>query len=175
MPRPVLLGHKRRRSDSRLHLRNLAVQSGAIAMESAAIEMSQPRYIDFNKAFPSQGKGFCRYCTGPLPRGRSSWCSDQCHELACIETNYGPWQWYLARIRGFICEKCGKNLNKYWGNKDYDIHHIIRFADGGTHKLDNLLVLCKECHKKEHAAKPKPTVDDRLKRVQLFLFGKVDK
>ena len=78
-----------------------------------------------------------------------------------IETNSGGWQHSLARMRGFVCEKCGKKLNPNWREKDYDIHHIIPFAKGGTHALDNLIVLCRVCHKTEHASK-KRTQQGRL-------------
>lgn len=41
--------------------------------------------------------------------------------------------------RGGICQRCGtkENLN---------IHHIIPLRKGGTHKKENLMVLCFPCH-----------------------------
>jgi len=105
-------------------------------------------------AFPPV-EGACAYCHGPLPKRRRRWCSDACWKKACIESNYGIWQHHLAELRGFKCEDCGCSLPKEWWKKDgaYHIHHIVRFADGGTHALDNLLVLCRGCHKAEHASR----------------------
>jgi len=126
--------------------------------------MSRDRTILLGVAFP-RTPGFCAYCGEQLPNKRLKWCSDKCQSLAYIEANYGPWQRDLAKMRGFKCENCGKELNHNYGNANYDIHHIIPWAAGGTHKLDNLWVLCKDCHKDIHAAKTKI---DEVQQGELF-------
>jgi RNA-directed DNA polymerase len=42
---------------------------------------------------------------------------------------------------GYRCVQCGST-------KDCDVHHIQARKDGGSHDLDNLITLCKECHQK---------------------------
>jgi 5-methylcytosine-specific restriction endonuclease McrA len=32
-----------------------------------------------------------------------------------------------------------------------DIHHVIRRGEGGSDEIENLIGLCRECHKKAHA------------------------
>jgi hypothetical protein len=48
----------------------------------------------------------------------------------------------LIRAR-FVCELC---KNRYGA----EIHHVIPFCKGGSHALDNLIVLCHRCHRKLH-------------------------
>jgi len=47
---------------------------------------------------------------------------------------------------GERCNKC----SKYLWNHDFDIHHKIPLSKGGSNKTDNLILLCKRCHSKEH-------------------------
>ena len=126
--------------------------------------MSRDRTILLGVAFPPT-PGVCAYCGKPIKHKVGRWCCDKCRSLAYIEANYGHWQYDLAEMRGFKCEKCGKELTRRISPKDYDIHHIIPWAAGGTHKLDNLRVLCRDCHKDIHAAKPKI---DEVQQEKLF-------
>lgn len=45
------------------------------------------------------------------------------------------------------CEKCGKKFKDY---KEAEYHHIELYSEGGKTALDNISVLCKECHDKIH-------------------------
>lgn len=45
----------------------------------------------------------------------------------------------------FQCQNCG---NK---NKRLDVHHRIPFLDGGSNDINNLISLCRSCHRKEEA------------------------
>lgn len=48
------------------------------------------------------------------------------------------------------CERCNKDFASY---NEPEYHHIIRYADGGTRELQNIQVLCKECHDIVHGKK----------------------
>ena len=51
----------------------------------------------------------------------------------------------LASINNGVCEKCG--------NENYNIlqvHHKIERCNGGTDELENLILLCPNCHMVEH-------------------------
>ncbi|GAA5522402.1 hypothetical protein Asal01_02362 [Fodinibius salicampi] len=59
----------------------------------------------------------------------------------------------IAKIEDYTCQVCGfrceyQNLN---GQKCYiiDVDHIIPKSDGGTEEIDNLWVLCPNCHRKK--------------------------
>ncbi|WP_442809954.1 HNH endonuclease [Streptomyces sp. NBC_01197] len=47
----------------------------------------------------------------------------------------------LARD-GFKCQRCGSREN-------LEVDHLISVAKGGGWEMDNLLVLCHECHIKK--------------------------
>lgn len=43
----------------------------------------------------------------------------------------------------YTCQKC---LKKSTGRK-LDVHHKVAIRKGGTHNLDNLMTLCRTCHR----------------------------
>jgi hypothetical protein len=51
----------------------------------------------------------------------------------------------LISALGGKCEECG-------AVGDLEIHHRVPLAAGGTNKLSNLALLCRNCHRKETAA-----------------------
>ena len=52
------------------------------------------------------------------------------------------------------CEKCGKQFKDF---KEPEYHHINLYINGGKTELENIMVLCRECHDEIH--RNKPTVD----------------
>ena len=54
--------------------------------------------------------------------------------------------------RGSKCEKCGRAGFVY-------AHHILPVKDGGTHKIENLMLLCEDCHDAEHGRTRKKHFD----------------
>ena len=46
-----------------------------------------------------------------------------------------------------FCEMCGEEFKDY---KYPEYHHKKRYIDGGETQLDNIMVLCTECHKRVH-------------------------
>jgi predicted HNH restriction endonuclease len=58
----------------------------------------------------------------------------------------------IAKIYSCRCAVCGWHLptitpkgNQYQGG--CELHHIIAYKDGGTETVDNLILLCPNCHK----------------------------
>ena len=45
-----------------------------------------------------------------------------------------------------LCQHCTRKGRTTIGR---EVHHIVRLSDGGTDDLDNLVLLCKECHHAE--------------------------
>lgn len=51
----------------------------------------------------------------------------------------------LILLRGTNCERCG-----YSNTKILNVHHKIRRADGGSNDIENLELICPNCHAEEH-------------------------
>ena len=45
------------------------------------------------------------------------------------------------------CRICGRS----WGLAD--VHHVIKRSQGGTDDMNNLILLCRDCHNKQHPEK----------------------
>ena len=52
----------------------------------------------------------------------------------------------------YKCTQCGKK-------KSLDAHHILWKEHGGKDTIENLITLCKQCHKKVHKGKLKLNVE----------------
>ena len=64
-------------------------------------------------------------------------------------TDYAQKQRMRAMVRdGFKCQMTGCEEATLY---KLTVHHLIPLGDGGTHKLDNLITICKECHTLIHA------------------------
>lgn len=50
--------------------------------------------------------------------------------------------------RGGRCERCSLEFKDHKDGQEY--HHIERYADGGETSVENIEMLCVECHKKAH-------------------------
>lgn len=51
----------------------------------------------------------------------------------------------LIALRGAKCERCS-----YSKAHILQVHHILERSNGGTDEVDNLLLLCPNCHCEEH-------------------------
>lgn len=71
-------------------------------------------------------------------------------QAGCINVK----QFVLARDK-YTCKNCKTRKGKL------EIHHIIWKKDGGSDRPDNLITLCKDCHKKIHSGELK------LKKIRL--------
>lgn len=50
----------------------------------------------------------------------------------------------IMKRANIYCSLCS------WNEASCDIHHIIQKKDGGSDNMDNLIVLCPNCHRKAH-------------------------
>lgn len=119
----------------------------------------RPRYVP---------EGACEWCASPLPnKRRKAFCNNECRIKFMEATSSvmynntgsaGGYRNHIMRRDNYTCQKCGEA--HYCINENgipipttdglLDIHHIIRVADGGTDAPDNLITLCRECHKRAH-------------------------
>lgn len=74
--------------------------------------------------------------------------------------NY-PSDWDQRRRRvyrrdEFACSNCGRKGGSK-GDTELHAHHIVPIKSGGSHKISNLVTLCKGCHKSIHTGSKAPT------------------
>lgn len=103
--------------------------------------------------------GSCVVCSVKLTGRRKVFCSDECgnklHGRVYMNTNWI--RRAVVKRRGPDCASCGTHIASSLvdGGPEYpeyekiDIDHILALKDGGTNHIDNLQVLCKDCHKEK--------------------------
>ena len=118
------------------------------------------------------GRALCRQCSVEVPRGRQTFCGDQCVEAWKVRTGNGLDRIIEARDHG-ICALCGvdcealktqrrrlrgsdlREFNAQHGIPEsrtrlWDIDHIIPVVNGGgSCGLENLRTVCIKCHAQE--------------------------
>lgn len=120
----------------------------------------RPRFVDEEK---------CEWCGQPITnKRRTSCCCEECSRKfldAISPVRYanvgsvGGYRGHILRRDRFTCQICGE-LHVMYSEFDLplpttdgqlDVHHKVRVCDGGDDSPDNLITLCRECHKKLHS------------------------
>lgn len=119
----------------------------------------RPRYVP---------KGVCEWCGKPIEnKRRKSCCSEECTRKFLLATspvmydNTGSASGYrnhMFRRDDYTCQMCQtphRLVNEYGISLPstdgiLDLHHIVPVSEGGTDAPDNLMTVCRECHKKHH-------------------------
>jgi len=71
----------------------------------------------------------------------------------------------FIQAKGEACAKCGIKFTYPYAEPVATLHHIKRVEDGGTNDLNNLVLLCRECHSRFHY-NPKKIRDAARKHVR---------
>lgn len=135
--------------------------------------MTQPVY-DTGR-FPKQlVPKHCRGCHQPVPKGRHSWCGDECFnkfhpvmvrravdlrdkkvcQLCGLDVPVALKAWKLSRPPFKFGDETWQAWRRSKPKVEYD--HTVPFAEGGLTVLTNMRTLCVPCHRKvtkEFAAK----------------------
>lgn len=56
---------------------------------------------------PYSGKGICRWCGKAVPKGRFSWCSDECVEAYLLRSDPARMRAFVLKRDKGICASCG--------------------------------------------------------------------
>lgn len=76
------------------------------------------------------------------------------------------WENKVAAIRERDRERC-MNCHRSGEEVTLDVHHIVPRSRGGSHRLSNLVLLCRQCHGAIHKDKMAP-------RVRWYSNGQMD-
>lgn len=113
----------------------------------------QPEYVK---------DGHCRWCGKETPK-RKKYCDEECRDRfygwVVWERGRGSYSTQILRRDNFACRVCGefhaaKNEHGIYipaSDGQLAVHHIQYVSNGGTDHPDNLLTVCKRCHKQIHA------------------------
>ena len=75
-------------------------------MVGASVNPAPARRLTL-RDLPPREKGSCRYCGGPVPKGRRSWCSQQCVEEYLIRADTGRARALVFQRDRGVCAFCG--------------------------------------------------------------------
>ena len=120
------------------------------------IFFEKPSYIE---------KGHCPWCGQEVKSKRRVYCSDECRRHFENHTvwNRGrdPYSLRILYRDNFTCQKCGtfhafQNIHGVFlpiDDGELEVHHIQPVSEGGGDEPENLMTLCKNCHKLIHHPK----------------------
>jgi hypothetical protein len=85
--------------------------------------------------------------TDKISKKHKYWLKDS--EEKNIDAKGYPEDWNFRRNEIYyrykgICQDCGIKVRRF------HIHHTVPISQGGKHNLDNLILLCEDCHIKVH-------------------------
>lgn len=90
--------------------------------------------------------GKCLECRKPLISPARKYCTEKCR-VEYYSKNYSHTFREKKLQKAGKCQVCGEQ-------KDLQLHHILPISKGGELLADgNIVILCKNCHKLEHANK----------------------
>lgn len=81
------------------------------------------------------------------PDGRKKYCSRECYDRWYTSLGVPDWN----DTRRAVIERDGKCMDCCAERVPFEVHHLVRIADGGDEfDVDNCVTLCVECHKTRH-------------------------
>ena len=118
------------------------------------------RINDYSRMFPpirdkhGNKLRLCRLCAKKLPKNRSSWCCNEHRDIALIKCNPHSYRATTLNHIGSVCYLCSYDTmtKQYvgWFICSGEIHHVVMVQDGGKNDVENLVLLCHDCHIRVH-------------------------
>lgn len=129
--------------------------------------------------FGPNGRRLCLLCHREVPKGRRSWCSQDCVDCYLDDHDWNRLRRKVYRRDRGVCALCGtdcralkaefrriRNQMDGWNTESewlkqngipvaradsdfWDADHIRPVSEGGRNLLENLRTLCIPCHQKE--------------------------
>lgn len=151
--------------EKRRPLINLSLAQAVYGVEKTTF--LRPRFVP---------EGKCEWCGRDITnRRRTSCCCYECSKKFAEATSpvmyantgsAGGYRNHIMRRDRYTCQMCGE-LHVLYSEFDIplpttdgqlDVHHKIRVCDGGTDDPDNLVTVCRDCHKKIHRGEMEMTI-----------------
>lgn len=118
-----------------------------------AVSYTAPRYEKENQ---------CPWCGETVKDKRRRFCSDNCRtrfeNMTVWHRGRSPYSMRMLWRDNFTCQDCGEfhaYINEYGmtipiDDGQLEVHHISPVCNGGGDEPENLVTLCKDCHRKRH-------------------------
>jgi hypothetical protein len=90
------------------------------------------------------GRRPCRGCGAKVPKGRLTWCGNECRDKHYMGLSAFARAAVWKRDHG-VCALCGNNRSAW------EADHIVPLVMGGSNDISNYRTLCVKCHKAETA------------------------
>ena len=106
--------------------------------------------------------GFCCWCGKPITGRRTAFCSKECsirfNNATVWDRGRDSYSLRILYRDKFTCQDCGefhayKNSCGVYipiDDGELEVHHIVPVFQGGGHHQENLVTLCKQCHRDRH-------------------------
>jgi len=128
-------------------------------------DISYPEWPDWYIESTNKLEGHCLYCGAKLGDKRRRYCppkdkdefpthKDNCW-CAVNDLRITPVRRMVHRIFKFECQECGKHFSfKTPAGAELPFHcgenhHVIPLKEGGRDLIENMILLCVDCHKKK--------------------------
>lgn len=96
--------------------------------------------------------GVCLNCGNKLSGRQKKYCCDKCFQEFYDNHHWQSFRRMIFKKRKNTCEICNKKIEEFY--RDYgilEIHHKCQIKNGGELcDENNVLLVCKDCHKKLH-------------------------
>ncbi|WP_265457272.1 hypothetical protein [Enterococcus sp. HY326] len=105
----------------------------------------------------------CKWCGGPLPKGRKSFCKDSCSrnysKATFSQRSMASLPYQIACRDKFFCQVSHEDLAQYnrhqqrvpASNGNLAVHHLFFVSEKGTDHEKNLLTVSAEIHRRYHS------------------------
>ena len=120
----------------------------------------------------------------PSQEEDSRFCSPKCQSTAkptthskspLVRGEYWAQQRFKAKQRDeFLCQECGVFVG-HNSSVTAHVHHITPVSEGGSHKLENLVTLCADCHSETHRRLPLMTEPSSVMAIGRALITETEK
>lgn len=107
-------------------------------------------------------KNQCPWCGKPVNNKRRRFCTNECRQqfdnMTVWNRGRDPYSLRILYRDNFTCQDCGEFhsfINEFQmpipiDDGQLEVHHILPVSEGGGDEQQNLITLCKKCHRERH-------------------------
>lgn len=133
-------------------------------------------FEELKKQLKNKKKPNCLNCTQPLPAYHRKYCSNKCQSIFDMKKSISTGNYSARTAKKFLMQengnKCKICSNEEWQGKPIPIELDHIDGDSTNNELNNLRLLCPNCHAQTSTYKGKNVGSGRAYRRQRYREGK---